>query len=682
VPTAAKLEWIRDAYEAGQREIEVGSFVPARLLPQLADTAEVLAFAKTLPGLRASVLVPNLKGAERAIAEASARMMLVPLSASHAHSLANLRKTPDEVVAEIAACAPRAMPPARDAHRGRHQHRLRLHDPGPRRRGRSGAPGAGRARRRRRLREPGRHRGLRRPAHGQPPVRAVLRVAGDKLETAHFHDTRGLGLANCYAALQMGIARFDACLGGIGGCPHAPGASGNVATEDLAYMLASMGIETGLDFDALLALRGKLATWLKASNCTARCGAPACPRRCAASGGGGRMSDAKQRPQPLKGLRVIEFTHMVMGPTCGMVLADMGAEVIKVEPIDGDRTRHLLGAGAGFFPMFNRNKKSIGSTCTSRKAPRWRASCAPRRRGGRELQARHDGQVRPRLRLAQSPANPKLIYASCKGFLPGPYDHRTALDEVVQMMGGLAYMTGRPGDPLRAGTSVNDIMGGMFGAIGALGALIQRGITGRGMEVQSALFENNVFLVGQHMLQYAMTGKPAAPMPNARQPLGGVRRVHREGRRADLPGRGERRAVEDLLRRAGLRRPEGRPGLATNNPRAAAPAPAGHLRERLAAQRAGAGRHLRARRPAVRADPQARGPVRRRAPAGHRRAGRRAPARRRPRRRDASRPRCCPSPWPASAWACASIRRAGRAHRELLQSLGYTEADAQIDGTW
>ena len=110
--------------------------------------------------------------------------------------------------------------------------------------------------------------------------------------------------------------------------------------------------------------------------------------------------------------------------------------------------------------------------------------------------------------------NPRLIYVSAKGFLPGPYEHRTALDEVVQMMGGLAYMTGRPGDPLRAGTSVNDIMGGMFGAIGVLGALLQRGITGRGMEVQSALFENNVFLVGQHMLQYAVTGVPAAPMPD------------------------------------------------------------------------------------------------------------------------------------------------------------------------
>ena len=112
-----------------------------------------------------------------------------------------------------------------------------------------------------------------------------------------------------------------------------------------------------------------------------------------------------------------------------------------------------------------------------------------------------------------SKVNPRIIYASHKGFLPGPYDHRTALDEVVQMMGGLAYMTGRPGDPLRAGTSVNDIMGGLFGAIAVLGALIQRGITGRGMEVQSALYENNVFLMGQHMLQFAVTGKHPAPMP-------------------------------------------------------------------------------------------------------------------------------------------------------------------------
>jgi crotonobetainyl-CoA:carnitine CoA-transferase CaiB-like acyl-CoA transferase len=218
-------------------------------------------------------------------------------------------------------------------------------------------------------------------------------------------------------------------------------------------------------------------------------------------------------PQPLQGLRVIEFTHMVMGPTCGMVLADLGAEVIKIEPLDGDRTRRLLGAGSGFFPMFNRNKKSMGLDLHQPEgAELARKLCA----GADVVAENFKPGTMEKYGLdyaALSAVNPKLIYATCKGFLPGPYDHRTALDEVVQMMGGLAYMTGRPGDPLRAGTSVNDIMGGMFAAIGVLGALIQRGISGRGMEVQSALYENNVFLVGQHMLQFAMTGKPAAPLP-------------------------------------------------------------------------------------------------------------------------------------------------------------------------
>ena len=218
-------------------------------------------------------------------------------------------------------------------------------------------------------------------------------------------------------------------------------------------------------------------------------------------------------PQPLKGLRVVEFTHMVMGPTCAMVLADMGAEVIKVEPIDGEGTRRLLGAGAGFFPMFNRNKKSIGIDL---KQP---AGAAVARRLASSADVVVENfklGVLTKFGLdyaSLAALNERLIYVSHKGFLPGPYENRTALDEVVQMMGGLAYMTGRPGDPLRAGTSVNDIMGGLFGAIGTLGALIQRGITGKGMEVQSALYENNVFLMGQHMLQFAVTGKHPAPMP-------------------------------------------------------------------------------------------------------------------------------------------------------------------------
>ena len=226
------------------------------------------------------------------------------------------------------------------------------------------------------------------------------------------------------------------------------------------------------------------------------------------------LPDRGSKALPLAGLRVVEFTHMVMGPTCGMVLADLGAEVIKVEPVNGDRTRFLLGAGAGFFPMFNRNKQSIAIDLHKPEG----AEVARRLAASADVVAENfkpGTMAKYGLDYASlSALNERLIYVSHKGFLPGPYEHRTALDEVVQMMGGLAYMTGRPGDPLRAGTSVNDIMGGMFGAIGALGALIQRGITGKGQEVQSALFENNVFLVGQHMLQYAITGKPAAPMPD------------------------------------------------------------------------------------------------------------------------------------------------------------------------
>ncbi|WP_395024193.1 CaiB/BaiF CoA transferase family protein [Comamonas odontotermitis] len=217
---------------------------------------------------------------------------------------------------------------------------------------------------------------------------------------------------------------------------------------------------------------------------------------------------------PLAGLRVVEFTHMVMGPTCGMVLADLGAEVIKVEPVEGDRTRHLLGAGAGFFPMFNRNKKSIALDLRQPQG----LEAAIRLASTADVVAQNfKPGVMKKYGLdyaTLSRLNDRLIYVNHTGFLPGPYEHRTALDEVVQMMGGLAYMTGRPGDPLRAGTSVNDIMGGMFGAIGAMAALMQRAQTGKGQEIDSALFENNVFLVGQHMMQYAVTGQAAEPMPN------------------------------------------------------------------------------------------------------------------------------------------------------------------------
>ena len=223
---------------------------------------------------------------------------------------------------------------------------------------------------------------------------------------------------------------------------------------------------------------------------------------------------ADKKLLPFEGIRVVEFTHMVMGPTCGMILADLGAEVIKVEPIDGDKTRKLLGSGAGFFPMFNRNKKSIA---VDMKTPEGIEVVNKLVASADVVSENFKPGTMGKLGLdyeTLKKSNPKLIYVSHKGFLPGPYDHRTALDEVVQMMGGLAYMTGPEERPLRAGSSVNDIMGGIFGAIGAMAALRQRDITGQGQEVQSSLFENNVFLVGQHMMQYAVTGNAAKPMPS------------------------------------------------------------------------------------------------------------------------------------------------------------------------
>ncbi len=222
------------------------------------------------------------------------------------------------------------------------------------------------------------------------------------------------------------------------------------------------------------------------------------------------MSDA---PTPLAGLKLIEFTHMVMGPTVGHILAGLGADVTRIEPIGGDRTRRLIGSGSGYFPMYNRGKKSI---CLDLKSEAGLQVA-------RDLCADADILVenfRPgaldRLGLgydALSAVNERLIYCSEKGFLPGPYENRTALDEVAQMMGGLAYMTGPPGRPLRAGASVVDVTGGMFGVIGILAALEERHRTGKGQMVMASLFETTIYLVGQHMAQYAVTGKPAAPMP-------------------------------------------------------------------------------------------------------------------------------------------------------------------------
>ena len=203
---------------------------------------------------------------------------------------------------------------------------------------------------------------------------------------------------------------------------------------------------------------------------------------------------------------------MVMGPATGMILADLGAEVVKIEPIGGDKTRRLKGSGAGYFPMYNRNKKSISLDLKSSSG----LDVARRLLESADVVIENfrAGSM-DKLGLgyqALSELNPRLIYCSLKGFLSGPYQHRTALDEVAQMMGGLAYMTGLPDKPMRAGSSVIDIAGGMFGVIGILAALERRHATGRGELVSSSLFETTAFMVGQHMAQEAVSGEQPEPM--------------------------------------------------------------------------------------------------------------------------------------------------------------------------
>jgi crotonobetainyl-CoA:carnitine CoA-transferase CaiB-like acyl-CoA transferase len=220
-------------------------------------------------------------------------------------------------------------------------------------------------------------------------------------------------------------------------------------------------------------------------------------------------------PRPLEGIKVVEFSHMVMGPTCGLIFADLGADVVKVEPApEGDKTRRLPGSGAGYFGTYNRNKRSVSVNLKSVQGLEFATDLV---RASDVLLENFGAGVLDRLGLgyeAMQEINPSLVYCALKGFLSGPYEQRAALDEVVQMMGGLAYMTGPEGRPLRAGASVNDVMGGLFGVIAIQAALWERQRTGKGTFVRSGLFENNMFLVAQHMVQYRQTGVPAAPMPD------------------------------------------------------------------------------------------------------------------------------------------------------------------------
>jgi crotonobetainyl-CoA:carnitine CoA-transferase CaiB-like acyl-CoA transferase len=223
----------------------------------------------------------------------------------------------------------------------------------------------------------------------------------------------------------------------------------------------------------------------------------------------------------LEGVRVVEFAHMVMGPSCGLMLADLGAEVIKVEPLEGDNTRRLEHAGAGFFPVFNRNKKSFA---VDLKHPEGRDLVLRLVERSDVLTENFRPGALDKLGFsyaALGERNPRLVYCSLKGFLRGPYEHRAALDEVTQMMGGLAYMTGLPDRPLRAGSSVIDILGGTFAALGIVAALRERDRTGRGKRVTSSLFETTALLVAQHMAQYELTGEAPPPM-SVKRPAWGV----------------------------------------------------------------------------------------------------------------------------------------------------------------
>ncbi|WP_424137843.1 hydroxymethylglutaryl-CoA lyase [Roseomonas chloroacetimidivorans] len=522
MPTAAKLRWIAAMVAAGVRRMDVASFVPPAAMPQMADAAELLQAVRAAhPSLRISALAPNLRGARDAAA-AGAHAIVLPVSASEAHSRANVRRSRTEQVAEVARVAEwaRGLGPGAPRIRAGISTAFGCSLQGRVPEGEVVALATDLVRAGAQTVSLGDTVGYATPTQVRRIVRAVRSAIGaERLGGLHLHDTMGTALANVLAALEEGLREFDGALGGLGGCPYAPGSVGNLCTEDLVHLLEAEGFDTGIDLPVLIAARQALRDGLPDEPLHGRVAAAGLPRGFVPAATAART--AARRTLPLEGIRVVEFSHMVMGPSSGMVLADLGADVIKVEPAPGgDNTRRLTGPAIGFFPTFNRNKRSL---CVDLKTPAG-LDLARRLAAGADvvLENFRPGAME-KLGLgyeALSAINPRLIYLSCKGFLPGPYENRAALDEVVQMMGGLAYMTGPPGRPMRAGTSVNDITGGVFGAVAVMAALRERQATGRGALVQSGLFETNMLLVAQHMANAAITGRnpPSSGDPSMPKP--------------------------------------------------------------------------------------------------------------------------------------------------------------------
>ena len=486
----------------------------------MADCGDVVRHALGIPAVQVSVLVPNLRYAQFAF-DAGVHALTIPVSVSEPHSISNIRKTHDEILEDVRAivalrdaeyhgtrveiglatafgCTIQGVVPEDDVVRMA----LRVID--------CGVDAI----------HPADTVGFAGPAQVRRLLRRLLDEVGEKCGALHLHDTRGQGLANVVAGLDVGIRTFDSSHAGLGGCPYAPGATGNIVTEDLVFLLESMGLRTGVDIET--AGGGPIASRSRPTGGRS----PWAPRtgrhpEGIRSRGCRRVSTTEHGRLPLTGVRVVEFSHVVMGPACGLVLADLGADVVKVEPPIGDKTRTLGAASAGVFTTYSRNKRSVavdvrtpaGLAFAKRLVAKSDVLIENFRPGSLDaVGLGHD---------ALSAELPRLVYCSLKGFLSGPYEQRVALDEVVQMMGGLAYMTGPPGQPLRAGASVNDVMGAVFAVVGIVSALYERERTGRGKLVKSGLFENCAFLVAQHMARFAITGVEPRPMP-LREPGWGI----------------------------------------------------------------------------------------------------------------------------------------------------------------